>query len=204
MQKPYKHYNGARRWLSPKLTNWCSLCPRGSRTKVLRWGLGAAPLRTLPQVSPPMCTPHAHVYVFSAGGVPKNRGFFSPGSALHIWWFSHIWTFSWENSPFSSKWNRLWRLKASFTVKWLTWHTPKLCTCSLYYYIFLVLSPDHTLCYTKVSLVTLVDFLGIFQGQTKILIIFINLRLLPNSAGCLLCFFNLQERASLFNTAVTS
>ena len=44
---------------------------------------------------------------------------FSQKSALRIWWFSHVWTFSWGNCAFSSKWNRLWRLKASFAIKGL-------------------------------------------------------------------------------------
>ena len=68
--------------------------------------------------TPPSCTPPC--VRFSAGGAPKKCGFFSQKSALRIWWFSHVWTFSWENCAFSSKWNRLWRLKASFTIKGLT------------------------------------------------------------------------------------
>ena len=35
---------------------------------------------------------------FSAGSVPKNHGLLK--SALRIWCFSHIWTFSWENFLF--------------------------------------------------------------------------------------------------------
>ena len=40
----------------------------------------------------------------------------------------------------------------------------------------LVLSPDHILRYVKEGPVTLVDFLGIFRGQSKTLMIFIDLR----------------------------
>ena len=82
-------------------------------------GGGAAPLRTLPLGgTPPSCTPPC--VRFSAGGAPKKFGFFSPKSVLRIWWFSHLWTLSWENCAFSSKWNRLWRLKASFAIKGLS------------------------------------------------------------------------------------
>ena len=84
--------------------------------QALWWWWGAAPIRTLLQGrdTPLVHPPCVH---FSAGGAPKKH---SPKSALRIWWFSHIWTFSWENCPFSSKWNRLWRLKASFAIKGLT------------------------------------------------------------------------------------
>ena len=36
-----------------------------------------------------------------------------------------------------------------------------LCMCLQAYSTFIVSSPDHTLCYAKVGLVTLVDFLGV-------------------------------------------
>ena len=62
---------------------------------------------------------HLQFACFSAGGVPTKRWIFSPKSALHIWWFSNIWTISWENCPFSSKWNHLWYLKASLAIKGL-------------------------------------------------------------------------------------
>ena len=86
--------------------------------QALRWGRGAVPLRTLPRGGD---TPLVHppCVRFSAGGVPKKSGFFSLKSALRIWWFSHVWNFSWENCAFSSKWNRLWRIKASFAIKGL-------------------------------------------------------------------------------------
>ena len=90
MQKPYKHCDEGERH------NPFEPCHEGGH----------------PLVNPPC----VH---FSAGVAPKKREFFSPKHALHIWWFSHIWTFSWENCPFSSKWNRLWCLKASFAIKGL-------------------------------------------------------------------------------------
>ena len=72
-------------------------------------------------------------------------GFFSPKSVLRIWWFSHLWTLSWENCAFSSKWNRLWRLKASFAIKGLTldgvWPSISTSTCGIEYGITLPVIP---------------------------------------------------------------
>ena len=65
----------------------------------------------------PLCTPRVYVL---AQGVHRKSVDFSPKSALRIWWFSHVWTFSWENCAFSSKWNHLWCLKALFAIKGLT------------------------------------------------------------------------------------
>ena len=92
-QKPYKHYNEGE-----------GLCPFEPCHE------GGHPLMHLPCVR------------FIAGGALKKCGFFPQKSALRIWWFSHTWTFSWKNCPFSSMWNRLWRLKVSFTIKGLTAH----------------------------------------------------------------------------------
>ena len=68
------------------------------------------------QVPPPLQKPYK-CYNGGRKSAPLQTHCFFPKSALRIWWFSHIWTFSWENCPFSSKWNRLWSLKASFTIK---------------------------------------------------------------------------------------
>ena len=84
--------------------------------QVLRWGRGAAPLRTLPQGGD---TPlvHPRVYVLAQGACRKSVDFFSQ-SLLYV--FGNFHTFG----PFPErivlfKWNRLWRLKASFAIKGL-------------------------------------------------------------------------------------
>ena len=82
-------------------------------TQVLRWRRGAVPLRTLLWGGAPLCTPRVYVL---AQGAHQKTGFFSPKSALRIWWFSHFWTVFWE-SCFSSKWNRLWCKNTSIALK---------------------------------------------------------------------------------------
>ena len=63
MQKPYKHCDGAR---------------------------GCAPSNPAMRGDTPSCTPPPCVH-FSAGSTPKKCGFFSPKSALCIWWiFTHL------------------------------------------------------------------------------------------------------------------
>ena len=67
-------------WLSPKLTNWCSLCPCRSHTSATTRVKGCAPSNPAARGD----TPHTPPCVcFSAGGAPKTRGFFSQ-SLLYV------------------------------------------------------------------------------------------------------------------------
>ena len=77
------------------------------------WALASTQTHKLVQSICPRRS-HTSTMMRARGCAPSNSA-----SALRIWWFSHIWTFSWENCPFSSKWNRLWSIKASFAIKGL-------------------------------------------------------------------------------------
>ena len=93
----------------------CHHCMLTQSTQVgcsCAWALAFTQTHKLVQFMPTQ-NPHKH-YDEGEGLCWKPVDFF-PESALCIWWFSHIWTISWENCPFSSKWNRLWCLKASLS-----------------------------------------------------------------------------------------
>ena len=73
----------------------------------------AMTVRICAPLNPPCAPPLA---CFRAGVCWKPVNFFSQNLLYMI---SHIWVISWENCPFSSKWNYLWCLKASLAIKGL-------------------------------------------------------------------------------------
>ena len=87
-------------WPSPKVTNWCSLCPCRSHTSAALKAR-AVPLWTL------------------LGRTLKTCAFF-PKNLLSISGDFHTFgPFSEKDCRFSSKWNCLWRKNASLALKWL-------------------------------------------------------------------------------------
>ena len=75
------------RWLSPKLTNWCSLRPCRSHTSTMMRARGSAPSNPAARGTPPRAPPCVH---FNAGGTPKNRGFFPKVCSTYLVIFTHL------------------------------------------------------------------------------------------------------------------
>ena len=76
------------------------------------------PLQTLPQGGTPLVHPRVYILVQE---VCRKTGFF-PLSLLYVSGDFHTFGPLPENCPFSSKWDHLWCLKASFAIKGLNNH----------------------------------------------------------------------------------
>ena len=92
--------------------------------QALQRGQGAVLLRTLPRGGTPFV--HPCVYVLAQGARRKTVDFFPKVYSTYQVIFTHLDLFLREYCPFSSKWNCLWHLKASFAIKGLICAIPSL------------------------------------------------------------------------------
>ena len=75
-------------WPPSKVTNLCILCPCRSHTSTTMKVRGCAPSNPAERGTPP-CAPPPGVH-FSAGGVPKTRGFFLKVCSTYLVIFTHL------------------------------------------------------------------------------------------------------------------